>query len=351
MKISDLEFVLVQINRTDCQPPVRTVLTRLSTDEGLDGWGEAPLPWRAEELSGRRDALLPLLAGRSIFDIEELLTLRGLRDPALRCALEMASWDLVGLVAGQPLCHLFGGDYRRRIPIAARLPDASPEALSLAARELLAQGFACQIISAQGNPQQDAQAVRAVREHLGQRVQLRLDAAQRYTPDLARAVCNELEGDGLALVVDPAHAASFSQVAALARQTRIPLAQWRAIATPSDVLTVIRYGAVPFVVIDIHRVGGLIAARKCAAVAHAGGLGAILALQPSLGVASAAMLHLAASVPAFSNCNELSYHQLHDDVLSEPLSSAHGLMSPPESPGLGVRIDRARLERYQVPAP
>jgi len=77
-------------------------------------------------------------------------------------------------------------------------------------------------------------------------------------------------------------------------------------------------------------------------------LSAVLASGPSLGVAVAAMLHLAASTPAFSSCNECTYYQLHDDVLTEPLEISHGMMAVPQGAGLGIEVDRAKIEKYQV---
>ena len=60
--------------------------------------------------------------------------------------------------------------------------------------------------------------------------------------------------------------------------------------------------------------------RACAAVAGAAGISAVLRPRPTLGVAAAAMLHLAAATPLLSGCNESAYHQLQDDVLVEPLA-------------------------------
>ena len=101
MKINDLEFHLVEVGCAGSVQPVRSLLVRLTTDSGLKGWGEAGSAWRPGELAARRDALLPVLAGRSIFDIEELHTLEALADAPLRCAVEMACWDLIGRV-GRP---------------------------------------------------------------------------------------------------------------------------------------------------------------------------------------------------------------------------------------------------------
>ena len=123
MKIRDIDFHLVQMDRVDGGPPVRSLLVCLTSDAGEEGWGEAPLPWRLTELAPRRDALLPSLEGRSVFDVEELSALDAVDSPALASALEMAGWDLVGRVLGQPVCHLWGGCYRQRIPLVVRLPE------------------------------------------------------------------------------------------------------------------------------------------------------------------------------------------------------------------------------------
>jgi glucarate dehydratase len=348
MTISDLEFYLVDTQRAGSREAVRSMLVRLATDSGLEGWGESRVRWRGGELSARRDALLPVLAGRSVFDIEELLTLKVLQDPPLRCALEMASWDLVGQAAGQPLCHLFGGGYRQRIPLAVRLTGASDSQLAQTARELAVQGFHWQIVTSAGSFESDLEIVRAVRESVGAHVQLRLDVAGNYDPLTARELCRELEDAQVQFLIDPIRDAALPQLAALGRQTNVPLAVWRGIHDSSDVLAVARCGNIPFVVVDLEQVGGLAPARNCAAVAQAGSLSAVLASGPSLGVAVAAMLHLAASTPAFSSCNECTYYQLHDDVLTEPLEISHGMMAVPQGAGLGIEVDRAKIEKYQV---
>ena len=55
-----------------------------------------------------------------------------------------------------------------------------------------------------------------------------------------------------------------------------------------------------------------------------------------------------ASTPAFAGRNESAYHQLEDDLLSEPLEIVDGMITVPEAPGLGVQVDRAKVEQYQV---
>jgi L-alanine-DL-glutamate epimerase-like enolase superfamily enzyme len=348
MKINDLEFSLVEVARRGTAPGVRSLLVRLCTDSGLEGWGEAGLAWRPEELAARRDVLLSVLAGRSIFDIEELHTLEALSHPALRCAVEMACWDLVGRAAGQPLCHLLGGGYRGQVPLAARLTGRHPPRLARLAREMAARGFHAQIVTSSGQAELDAELLPAVRESVGDRVEVRLDAAAQYDLETARNLCATLEHQRLHFMIDPLATRELYPVASLAGQTSVPMAVWRAIAAAADVLALARCGAGAFVVVDMERVGGLAPARACAAVAAAARISALLGGRPALGIATAAMLHLAAATPVFAEANECAYHELHEDVLVEPLQITGGMMTVPQGPGLGVEVDRAKVEKYAV---
>jgi len=346
MIISDLELHLVEIGTAAATPPVRNLVLRLATADGREGWGETSTPWQAEELPARRDALFLVLAGRSVFEIEDLLSLSALRDAPLRAAVEMACWDLVGRLAGQPLCHLFGGNYRRRIPISVRVAGPTPQGVAELARELAEQGFHGQTIACTGDLDQDLETLAAVRHMLPEHTELRLDGGACYDFDTAWEMCSRLEGQRLQFLLDPLKSPDLTQIASLRRQTSIPLAAGRPIRGPADVLAVLRCGAVPHVVIDIRQVGGLAAARRCAAVAQAGGLGASLACGPSLGIALAALLQLAAATPAFSDRHECAPAHLQDHLLTEPLEILDGLLPVPQGPGLGIEIDRTKLERY-----
>ena len=96
---------------------------------------------------------------------------------------------------------------------------------------------------------------------------------------------------------------------------------WRAVRSPGDLLALARCDAAAHVVIDPEQLGGISPARACAAIGAAAGISLMLGSRPSLGIATAAMLHLAAATPGLSAANESAYHQLADDVLAEPLGS------------------------------
>lgn len=235
MILSDIEFYLIQIARDEGQSPVRSVVVRLATDQGLEGWGEAELPWRAAELAARREVLLSVLAGRSVFEIEDLLGLDALRPAPLRGALEIASWDLVGRIARQPLHRLFGGAYRLRIPLSVRLYGKSSSQVVQMARELSERGFHSQIITSSGELSWDVETVAEVREAVGRRVELRFDAVSGYDLQTARDLCLEVEARSLRFVLDPLRSNALEEIAALRRQTSVSLAVRRAIERPADV--------------------------------------------------------------------------------------------------------------------
>ncbi len=348
MKINDLELFLVDVGQTDFPTPIRSLLVRITTTHGIEGWGESGLAWRVGELAARREALLAVLAGRSAYDIEELHSLEALSSPPLRSAVEMAFWDIIGRGLHQPLCNLLGGYYRRRVPVSVRISGHKPAQAAAIARELAEQGFHTQTIASAGRPEEDLKTVAAIREMVGDRIELRFDGMANFDMETARDLSTGMEPYGLQFLLDPLRAKELHPLASLGRQTSVPLAAWRSLHGPADVLAAVRYNAAPFLVVDLEQVGGIVPARVCAALAAAAGVVPVLGGRPSVGIAAAAMLHVAAATAAFSTINEVAPRRLRDTVLIDTLPIHDGMIRVPQATGLGVTIDRAKIERYQA---
>jgi L-alanine-DL-glutamate epimerase-like enolase superfamily enzyme len=346
MFLADLELFLLELPASN--GAVRTLLVRVVDDLGQEGWGETRASWHAGELAARRNSLLAVLAGRAIHDVEALLTDDVLADRAVACGIEMALWDLIARGAQQPLCHLLGGAYRSNVPLAIRLWPGSVENVVHWARTFAAQGIASQTISSTGLPEGDLQLVGALRDACSQRVQFRLDARGQYDSRAAAKLCSELESESVEFVLDPLADGHSDWLFAVRTRSRVPLACYEAIAAPADVLHLARTGNVSHVLIDPVRVGGLARARQCAVVAEAAGMGAGVRMLGTSGLALAATLQVAAATPAFGTGHECSYPLLHDDILREPLRTSEGMLTVPMGPGLGVEIDRDKVEWYQV---
>lgn len=345
MLIADLEFALVEAP-TRHGPPVRSLLARVLTDTGVEGWGESAAIWRPTELVARRDWVAPLLADRSIFDLAELLTLDVLASAPLRSAVEMACWDAIGRQLKQPLFRLWGGLYRPRIPVAARLPLDSPEGTARFARELAVQGFRTLIVTAAGQSGHDALVTQAVREASGGRAPLRIDGGRKFERESARELCQRLEPLGIQAAIDLLAANDFVRHAELEQQTALPLAVSQLVTNPADVVALARTSRSPQAVVNLDTVGGITAARKCAATAEAAGVAVSLGGSSRLGIATAAQLHLAAATPVFTLAHEFGCHLLLDDLVREPFSAGDGFLGVPQGPGLGIEVDRDRVEAW-----
>jgi len=348
MKFGDLELVLVEIPRAGGTQSIPRLLVRVTTDSGVEGWGEADTDWRPSELAPRRDLLLSVLAGRSVFDLEELLQLDSLAPASLACALEIATWDVIGRIAEQPICNLLGGAYRKRIPLAARLEISRSDETVPQARELVDLGYHVLVLGSSGHGKRDLDNLLAVQEQVADRVELRFDMGGNLDADVASEFCRGLRADAVQYVQDPLGSWDFADVAALRRRCRVALCVARGIDRPSDVLALVQQQACDYVLFRPEVLGGITKTRRCTAIAEAGEITAGLATPRSLGITTAAMLHLAAATPALAIGNECCSHDLDDDVLAEPFSPEGGMLSVPQGPGLGIEVDRAKIERYQV---
>lgn len=346
MNISDLELFLIELPASG--GAVRSLLVRLVSDSGREGWGETRKGWRAGELADRRKGLLAVLAGREVYDVESILALDALADRAVACGFEMALWDLIARAANQPLCHLLGGGYRRSVPLSVRLPAGPPESMAHCARAFSAQAITSQVISASGALAADLKLVGTLREACGDRVQFRFDGRGTYDFGAAMQLCSHLEPDSVQFVVDPLALGQGERFSMLRAKARVSLGVFAGIHRPTDIVQLARTGAASFVVVDPVQVGGIMRARQCAVVAEAAGLAASLRIEGTSGLALAATLQLAAATPSFISGHECSYPILHDDILAEPLRTVEGMLAVPSGPGLGVEVDRDKIDWYQV---
>jgi len=343
MRINDVELLLLAGGSGNESELDRTLLVRIATQRGIEGWGEAASSWRPAAIESLKHGLPASLSGHNLFDVEEALSLDVLAGCALASAVEMALWDAIGRALGQPLCHLWGGAFRHHIPVAARLPAAS-DTLASVARELSERGFHSQIVNCSGCVDDDVAALGAVGEATGGLGRLRLDGAGRYQLDQARELCRRVGEGSLEVFLDPLADDDLGRFRDLQRQVHVPLGVARSIAAPRDVFALARTVPSAHVVIDPARVGGLAQARRCIEVADAGGLTASARCGPSLGLATAAVVQLAASTPALSTACEFVSAVQPDRVVIHPLEAADGILAVPPGPGLGVEVDRGLIE-------
>jgi glucarate dehydratase len=115
-----------------------------------------------------------------------------------------------------------------------------------------------------------------------------------------------------------------------------------------QVAPAVRRQAVDVVLGDLFMWGGIDALRRMARATHAFGLKPALHSVYETGIATVANLHLASALPEVEYPNDASLHFMSADVLAEPQEVVDGRMTLPKGPGLGVSLDRGRLEKLAL---
>jgi len=337
------------------QQASENAVVEIDTDAGLSGLGEAATIWdrggrgAADDIDG---ALAELLLGRDPLRVNELAVLMNQRLhrawPA-KAGVEMALLDIVGKAYGAPVHDLLGGRVRDRVLLSHSLSMGTAEEVLAQARRFAAEGYRTLKLKVGRDPAADRahlEALRAEFPHLA----LRVDANMGWSsPKEAVRRIRELEVFGLELVEQPLAAADLEGLAFVRQQVGVPIMADESVWTPADALACVRTGAVDVFNVYVAEAGGLLPAARIFTLAETARLPCIVGSMPELGIGTAAQAHLAFAMGNLgfaSDVNGFAYHL--DDVVDHGLVIADGHLLPPRGPGLGVELDRARLEKYRI---
>ena len=353
------------------QKTERTVI-ELTLENGVTGLGETwgtpdvyALTQRfAKDLLGK-DALnrfaLKELLGKSTYDNRF-----GRNGLAAFAGLDLAAWDAVGRSLGMSLAELIGARRKESVDVVSTLPAAIlPTVVSrkeltghldaLANTRLvvdfaLAQarksGFrSFKLKSAAYSPEWDWKLLNELREALPQ-ARIRFDPNANYGPATATELCRRLDPLGLEFFEDPT--GELEGIARLKEAVKTPVATNMWVVRDEQLAPAIRRQAVDVVLGDLFMWGGIDALRRMARVTHAFGLKPALHSVYETGIATAANLHLASALAEIEYPNDSGLHFLSSDVLVEALPVVDGSMQLPKGHGLGVTLDRGKLEKVSL---
>ena len=178
------------------------LLVRVETDDGVEGWGEATVTprWSGETCRGAKaiidEVLAPATLGCDVADIIELdrrMDAVAVGNWFAKSAIEMACWDIQGLVAEEPVYELLGGAcrpliIRSRFSLGAYEPDRARRR----AKELVAAGFTTIKVKVGVDPPRDVERVQIVREAIGPDLALTIDANGGWDVDTAIRCIDQL---------------------------------------------------------------------------------------------------------------------------------------------------------------
>ncbi len=338
------------------------VILRVHTDEGVTGLGEVSCTpiWSGEDAATAvhviRDFLEPALRGEDPRDIERL-TIRMRRavagHPFTKSGVEIALWDILGKASGLPVHRLLGGAVRSEVPVKMSVSGVEPDEAARRASWAMEKGLRAVKVKTGLDPEGDVARVKAVREAIGPRVPLGVDANGGWSTRVAIQTIRRLaETCGIYFAEQPVAPLDLQWMVDVRRNVPVPIMADESCYTPQDAMALARAGAADVLSVYVGKGGGIGPARKIAAVAEAAGLTCTVGSNLELGIASAAMTHLAMASAGIGAeefpCDILGPLAYEHDLLTEALPFRDGATSVLDRPGLGVELDEGMLFKFSV---
>ena len=339
-------------------PDTLSVLVRIRTDDGAEGWGEAtPDPnvtgetWGGTTETLRRD-LAPALIGRDARNREAALYALDARvegAPAAKAALEIALHDLVARAAGVPLWQLLGGRARETLQISRVISMGEPTAMAAAAKRHVADGFRTVKVKVgdAADPLLDANRVAAVRQAVGAEIAIKVDANQGWrSPGTAIVAIRAMAPSLPAYVEQPVLWWDMEGLAEVRRQTGAIIMIDEGCHGPRDMLRAVSLRAADLVNIKLMKSGGLLNALKINAIAETAGIPAQVGTMVESSIASAAGLHAAIARTNVKTVEMGGPLMLGEDIGDARAWYGRDMVSVPETPGLGITVDVDRVRQF-----
>jgi L-alanine-DL-glutamate epimerase-like enolase superfamily enzyme len=363
-------------NRLDLTSPSRfngveqATLVRITTDQGLVGWGECHAP-AAPRVHARivADLFRPELVGQDARQVQALWhrlygseRMRGYstgQQLEAMAGVDMALWDILGKFVGVPVYRLLGGKFRDRMPTYATFSatytsqDRS-QAVIDRAKAMVASGFTVLKVALRQGPDSDAfAAVRVLSQALAPDAQLAVDALGAFSFNEAVRMGKELDRLGnIAWFEDPLAPDDLPRYPELSREVDTAICTGEMLSTRYQFRDLLMNRGADVVNPDLGRAGGITETRRIAWLADV--YGALWSPHVSTGSAPylAASLHLAVSSPNAAMMEIYDGNKQNgpfgNRLLREPLDISPGSARVPERPGLGVEFDPKALAGVTV---
>lgn len=354
----------------------RYLIVKMTDSDGRVGWGEAPAlkDWGGE--FGRYygestriaktiiDAYLaPAVIGIEVGNFVELharmdATVRGY--PYSKAAVEFAAYDIAGRWLNVPVYTLLGGKARDLVPVTHSIGLISIEEAREEVAKVAKEGIKTIKIKIGSDPARDIAMVDAVREVVGDSVELCVDANEGYkTPGEAVQTVRRMEKNRLKYVEQPVM--GIERLAEVACRIDAPVMADESAWNAHDSIQIIQSGKVQIVSLYTTKAGGLYKAMEIGAVCRAAGIICNVNGSIETGVGNLANVQLAAaspavtlscvipvSTPAQAQRGQLGGIYYTDDLLVEPMRLSEGAIVVPTGPGMGIDVDITKIEKYRV---
>jgi L-alanine-DL-glutamate epimerase-like enolase superfamily enzyme len=334
------------------------VLIRVRSDDGIVGVAEAPArPFTYGEtqdsiVAAVRTLFAPRIVGMSVMDREAVhaVMARTVGNPAAKSAVDMAIWDVIGKTLGQPVTALLGG-FSDGMRVSHMLGFAEPAKMVAEAERMRdTYGITTFKVKVGRKPfRLDVDVCRALREELGDDIELYIDGNRGWTPSESLRALNAMADLDLTLAEELCPADDVLGRKWLVEHCPVPFVADESATTPGEVTRELLSGAANAISIKTARTGFSHSQRV---LFQCDGLGAEVVMGNQIDGQLGTLCTVtfgAAFKSTTLRAGELSnFLDMSDDLLAEPLEIVDGRLSVRQAPGIGIDIDPEKLAKYRL---
>lgn len=334
------------------------VLVKVTTDNGLVGWGEASASptmtgETVESMMAAIRYLAPYFIGRDPSEFVDNLALMDFRlygNASAKTVLEIAFYDIAGKAAQKSVAELLGSVNRTRLPVLWMLAAGNLEEDLPDAKEKLDQGFTSFKIKTGTNPvAQDIDRAFKVREAVNG-VQLSSDSNQGWSRADAITFVEGV-GSTLDFIEQPIMGHDVEGMAEVQRHAKAPIGADEGLHSLKDIRLHKEMGAAQGGSLKMIKLGGVTRAYEAACLCEELGMKVNMAGKVAeSSISSAAVLHVSAAAPSLDWGLSITKQYAAQDLVRNSIKIEAGEAILPEGAGLGVDVDEDMVQQLAVSA-
>jgi len=381
MKITKIECIPVSIPFAKPMVmsggPARSaeaVVLKIHTDEGITGvaeTGDTSLWYMGESqasiISNITNIFAPqILLGEDPFNIEKIVARM---DKAARAnnqskaVIDYALHDIMGKALRVPVYKLLGGLANEKIALAFVMSSGTAEEVGAEGKALVKAGFrGLKLKVGARTPDEDIELVSALREAVGNKIKIMIDANGGWVYHQALYVLKRVAKYDIFVAEQPVPWWDIDGLARLRRKVDVPIFPDESAAELNDLIKIIEKDAADGLFLKVPKAGGILKSQKWVAIAQAANLPVMCGCMIDSGIGAASTAHFLAATAWMGKIEQEAIGPLNlyniPDTVSTPLKNdlavkvpryENGFLYPPEGIGFGVELNEAAVKKLATP--